>query len=151
MKRFLSIAAAVIFVATSARTADATALSIKLCNQYRAVTDFALAIPFKSSFQSVGWWRLATGKCATVSAKFPVNMVYLTYVFPAEQKGLVNAARRFAVNTNVDRNFVIQNAEKPHSGTSMFSFVSSPTYVGNSTFNITITMAKDGSSIQWGQ
>jgi uncharacterized membrane protein len=150
MQRLLSIIAAVIFVFSSTRTADATVLSIKLCNQYRHVTDFALAIQFKGSWQSVGWWSVPTGKCTEVSPKLPVNVVYMSYVFPTEQKGLIDAQRRFAVNTNVARMFVIHNADKPHAGTSMFSFISSPTYVGNSTFNVTITMTKDGSSIQWG-
>jgi uncharacterized membrane protein len=150
MTRFLSIIAAAIFVVSSARRADAAVLSIKLCNQYHHVTDFALAIPFKGTWQSVGWWSVPTGKCSDVSAKLPVNVVYVSYVFPTEQQGLVNAARRFAVSTNVSRPFVIHNAEKPHPGTSMFSFMSSPTYVGNSAYNVTITMTKDGSSIQWG-
>jgi uncharacterized membrane protein len=150
MQRLFSIIAAVIFVFSSARTADATVLSIKLCNQYRHLTDFALAIPFKASWQSVGWWSVPSGTCTEVSTKLPVNVVYLSYVFPTEQKGLIDGQRRFAVSTNIARSFVIHNAEKPHAGMSMFSFMSSPTYVGNSTFNLTITMTKDGSHIQWG-
>ena len=101
MQRLLSIIAAVIFVASSASTADAAALSIKLC------------------------------------------------VFPAEQRGLVNAERRFAVDTRVYRPFLIHNADTPHSGTSMFSFTQSPTYVGNSTRRVTFTMLKDGSHMTW--
>jgi len=149
MQRLLSIIAAVIFVFSSTRTADATVLSIKLCNQYRHLTDFALAIPFKASWQSVGWWSVPSGTCTEVSTKLPVNVVYLSYVFPAEQKGLVNTQRRFAVNTYVDRPFLIHNADKPQSGTSMFYFMQSPTYVGNSTMHVTFTMSKDGSSMQW--
>ena len=53
MQRLLSIIAAVIFVASSASTADAAALSIKLCNQYRQVTDFALALQEKGSWTSM--------------------------------------------------------------------------------------------------
>ena len=149
MQRLSSILAAVIFVASSASTADAAALSIKLCNQYRQVADFALALQDKGSWTSVGWWRVATGKCSVLSTVLPVDSVYLSYVFPAEQKGLVNTARRFAVNTNVDRPFLIRDADKPHSGTSMFYFMQSPTYVGNSTMHVTFTMSKDGSSMQW--
>jgi uncharacterized membrane protein len=149
MQRLLSIIATVIFVALSASTADAAALSIKLCNQYRQVTDFALALHDKGSWTSVGWWHLATGKCTVLSTVLPVDSVYLSYVFPAEQMGLVNAARRFAVNTNVARPFLIHNADKPHAGTSMFSFMQSPTYVGNSTMHVTFTMTKDGSHMTW--
>lgn len=127
MQRSLSIIAAVIFVALSASTADAAALSIKLCNQ----------------------WHLATGKCTVLSTVLPVDSVYLSYVFPAEQKGLVSGERRFAVNTHVDRPFLIHNADKPHSGTSMFSYTQSPTYVGNSTRRVTFTMTKDGSHMTW--
>jgi uncharacterized membrane protein len=103
MQRLLSIIAAVIFVASSASTADAAALSIKLCNQYRQVTDFALALQEKGSWTSMGWWHVATGKCTVLSAVLPVDSVYLSYVFPAEQRGLVNAERRFAVDTRVYR------------------------------------------------
>ena len=149
MQRLLSIIAAVIFVASSASTADAAALSIKLCNQYRQVTDFALALQEKGSWASMGWWHVATGKCTVLSAVLPVDSVYLSYVFPAEQRGLVNAERRFAVDTRVYRPFLIHNADTPHSGTSMFSFTQSPTYVGNSTRHVTFTMLKDGSHMTW--
>jgi hypothetical protein len=59
MQRLLSIIAAVIFVATSASTADAARLSIKLCNQYRHLTDFALALQDKGSWTSVVCFRLS--------------------------------------------------------------------------------------------
>jgi uncharacterized membrane protein len=146
----LSIIAAVISVASIANTADAAVLSIRLCNQYRQVADFALAYQKNGLWTSMGWWRVSTGKCTAVSETVPADVVYLSYVYPAEQTGLVHTQHRFAVGTNVDHPFRIQNADRPHAGTAMFSFMSSPTYVGNSTMHVTFTMLNDGSTMQWG-
>jgi uncharacterized membrane protein len=146
----LSVIAAVISVASIANAADAAVLSIRLCNQYRQVADFALAYQKKGSWTSMGWWRVPTGKCTAVSEPVPADVVYLSYVYPAIQIGLVHTQRRFAVATNVDHPFRIDNADRPHAGTAMFSFMPSPTFVGDSTMHVTFTMLSNGSTMQWG-
>ena len=149
MRRVLFFAAAMIFVASGANAAEVTTLSIRLCNHYHQVADFALAYQENGSWTSMGWWRVPTGGCSTTPAVVPADSVYVSYVFPAIQTGLVHTTHRFAVNTNVDHSFRIQKADQPHPGTAMFSFISSPTYVGGSTFHLTFTMLDNGSTIQW--
>ena len=149
MRRVLFFVAAMIFVASGATAAEATTLSIRLCNHYHQVADFALAYKENGSWTSMGWWRVPTGGCSTAPAVVPADSVYLSYVFPAIQTGLTHTTHRFAVNTNVDHNFRIQKADQPHPGTAMFSFIASPKYVGGSTFHLTFTMLDNGSTIQW--
>ncbi len=149
MRRLLFFVAAMIFVTSGANAAEATTLSIRLCNHYHQVADFALAYQESGSWTSMGWWRVPTGRCSTAPAVIPANSVYLSYVFPAIQTGLVHGTHRFAVNTNVDHSFRIRKADQPHPGTAMFSFISSPIYVGGSTSHLTFTMLDNGSTIQW--
>ena len=149
MRRVLFLIAAMILVTSGANAAEGTTLSIRFCNHYREATDFALAYQQNGSWTSMGWWRVPTGGCSTIPAVVPADTVYLNYVFPAIQTGLVHGAHQFAVNTNVDHSFRIEKADQSHPGTAMFSFMSSPTYVGSSTFDLTITMLDDGSTIQW--
>ncbi len=149
MRRVLFFVAAMIFVASGANAAEATTLSIRLCNHYHQVADFALAYRENGSWTSMGWWRVPTGGCSATPAVVPADSVYLSYVFPAIQTGLTHTKHRFAVNTNIDHSFRIQKADQPHPGTAMFSFISSPTYVGGSTFHLTFTMLANGSTVQW--
>jgi len=152
MRSVLFLVAAIILGvlgASGANAAQGTTLSIRLCNHYREVADFALAYQESGSWVSRGWWRVPPGGCSTDPAVVPADTVYLNYVFPATQTGLVHATHRFAVNTNVDHSFRIQTADQSKPGTELFSFISSPTYVGSSTFKLTFTMLENGSTIQW--
>jgi uncharacterized membrane protein len=146
----VSLAVALLALAGT-RAAEATTVAVKLCNHYRSRADFALAYQQGGIWISTGWWAIPTGKCTTAPAVIPADTVYLTYVFPAEQQGLINTTHRFAVNTNIDHSFRITNADRHQPNTAMFFFMPSPTYVGGTSFHATYTMLQDGSSIQWGQ